>query len=512
MGDGTEHALNRRLRRADWRFLLPTPRPRRAMCRAGAALTDAVTSIAGEVVPVGSGNDCDLVVAENPDRATLAELREALHPEGACYTEWRLRLGGRARVERELRAAGFVDIRCYRPWPTERPVYWVPLGAGGAAGYVRSRRLLRGGRLRRLLASLLRRPLGVLRSDAASPICAVARRAERSTETDPAAWLRARWPEWGEAPPERLSILLVTGGPRSVSKVVLLAFAEPSPVPRMAVKAPRVDAAAEGVRREGDALASLALRDGGGVRGVPRVLFRRELDGVPVVGETALTGRPLEGLLSPRSLRAWSTTVADWLAALPPGSPRPAAHWRHTIADPALSRFFEEFGGVADRGLLRESERLVHTLGALRPVPEQRDFGPWNLLITARDELAVLDWESAEIEGLPALDLLYYLAYASFHVDRAHDVAGRVASYRRSLDPSSRTGAVRRACIARYCGAVGLDPAQLAPLRALLWMIHAPSDFRHAVADRGGAPSPDALARSLFLALWAEELRDLTRG
>jgi aminoglycoside phosphotransferase (APT) family kinase protein len=38
--------------------------------------------------------------------------------------------------------------------------------------------------------------------------------------------------------------------------------------------------------------------------------------------------------------------------------------------------------------------------------PEQRDFGPWNLLVTPAGQIAVLDWESAEVDGLPALDRL----------------------------------------------------------------------------------------------------------
>jgi aminoglycoside phosphotransferase (APT) family kinase protein len=123
--------------------------------------------------------------------------------------------------------------------------------------------------------------------------------------------------------------------------------------------------------------------------------------------------------------------------------------------------------------------------------------------------LGVLDWESAEPEGLPALDLLYFLAYASFAADRARDRDTRVASYRRSLDPGTRTGAVRRECLARYMAAQGLDPAQLRPLRALVWLMHTPSDFRHAAADAGGPPPSAALGRSLFLALWTEELRRL---
>lgn len=515
MADSAEQERNARLRRADWRFLLASPQPRRVFFRGGGVLGEAVASIAREVISDDPAHDCDVAVAEDPDARSLAELRDALGPRGVCYTEWRPRFGGARRVVRALQAAGFVDVTCYRPWPASaaQPVYWIPVGAPGAEGYVRERRRLRGGRVRRLLARVRQRGRDFSRGWFGSPICAIARygAAPTASEGEPAAWLREGWRQWElGAVPDRLSTLLVTGGPRSVSKVVLLAFAEPSSRPLIAIKAPRVAEAYGGVRREGEALASLAAHRPGGVPGVPRLLAEREVDGLPLVGETALVGRPLESLLTRRSLPAWSMKVTDWLAALVQQEVvHPAALWQRRIVEPVLSRFVELFGGVVDRGLLREGEGIVCAISALPTTPEQRDFGPWNLLVTPGGEIGVLDWESANAIGLPALDLLYYLAYASFHVDRAGARDARITSYRRSLDPSTQTGAVRRACLARYLDAAGVDPDQLAPLRALVWLIHAESDARHAAADAGGAPPREALARSLFLALWTEEIRDL---
>ena len=514
-----ERELNARLRRADWRFLLPAFRPRRAIARAAGALAEAVASIACEVVVASPDGACDLAVAENVDSGTLAMLHDALEPGGVCYTEWRGQWGGARRVARLLRAAGFAGVSCYRPWPAPPalPVYWMPYAAPGAAGFVRARQGAAGGRVRRLLADLLWRASGLADENGyASSICAVAGRPAGGPLPDahPAAWLREGWARWGLGPvPERLSTLLVTGGPRSVSKVVLLAFAEPSRTPLVAIKAPRVAAAAAGIRREAAALEAVARRRSGSVPGVPRLLFRREIDGVPFVGETALDGRPLEITLVRGTFRAWATKVTDWLAALAEAGPAlPATHWRAAIVEPTLAAFIAAFGGVVDRGLLREAEGMLRQLGDLPPVIEQRDFGPWNLLVTAEGELAVLDWESAAVEGLPLLDLLYFFAYASFNVDRAKTLERRIASYRRSLDPSSSTGSVRRECLARYLDALGLDPACLAPLRVLVWLIHAQSEFRHAAADAGGPPSADALGRSLSLALWVEEVRHVARG
>ena len=101
-----ERELNALLRRVDWRFLLPTPTPLRVLCHAGTRLTEAVAYIAEQVVTESQGEDCDLVVAEEPDTLRLAELRAALRPGGACYTEWRPRLGGREAAGRQRRVQG----------------------------------------------------------------------------------------------------------------------------------------------------------------------------------------------------------------------------------------------------------------------------------------------------------------------------------------------------------------------------------------------------------------------
>jgi hypothetical protein len=504
-----ESARNERLRLVDWRFLLASPHPRRVLCRTGGALAAALRDVAGQVVLEARAGECDLAVAVAPDAEALRELRSALEPGGACYTEWPSGAGDVRRVETALRAAGFERVTCYRRWPRSArlPAYWIPLDAPGAEAFVRAGARRRGGRVRRLVAELAGQGRAALRGRLGGSLHAIAT-AGPGSAPGPRQWLEAGWPAWSLGdPPDRLTLLLATGGPRSVSKVVLLAFAEPEVVPVVAIKAPRVPEAADGVRREADVLERVNSR---GARGVPRLLLRRESDGTPVIAETALAGRPLEGLINDRNLASWAARATDWLVGLGRGgSIRTAAHWRHAIVEPTLARFGQVFGEVADREMLQAGAAIVRRIGDLPSVPEQRDFGPWNVLVGPDGALAVLDWESGESDGLPALDLLYFLTYASFGADAARTRDQRVDSFRRSLDPRTPTGAVRRMSLERYAHALGLPPASLDPLRALVWLVHAESDARHAAADAGGAPSAEALRRSLFLALWTAEVGDL---
>ena len=49
MLEAVEREVNARLRRVEWRFLLPSPRPERVLCLAGPVLETEVESIAREM-------------------------------------------------------------------------------------------------------------------------------------------------------------------------------------------------------------------------------------------------------------------------------------------------------------------------------------------------------------------------------------------------------------------------------------------------------------------------------
>jgi hypothetical protein len=156
---------------------------------------------------------------------------------------------------------------------------------------------------------------------------------------------------------------------------------------------------------------------------------------------------------------------------------------------------------------------MLATIGPLPIVSEQRDFSPWNVLLDTRGALIALDWESAELDGLPALDLIYFLTYLAFTLNRIpiDETSPHLRrSYRRLLDPTTFTGSVYKACLAHYGKRLGLDPEQLRLLAVLAWLIHSRSDYRRYASDAGGMPDQAALRRSVFLSLWEEEMRTRT--
>jgi hypothetical protein len=522
--DLREEHRNRLLRRVDWRFLLPCPRARTTLCLAGGELAEALRLVSETVLATSApvAGACDLAVAVDPTPAQLHQAWSALVPGGACYTEWTsFGSGGPSTIGRRLESAGFRGVTCYTAWRMPpRCDLWLPLGSPGALRQFLGRPLPIRSLTRRLLTVAFRTAVAAdLRIGGLRPTCAVAVKPEMPRAsvtrggTDP--WfirtLRTKLPAWNlSQAPRRLTWTLLTGGHRSLSKVVGLVLAESSGRPRVAVKMTRVPEAVAGLAREAATLRAIESGRAGGLPGAPRVLFSEAtVDGL-AIGETAVVGTPIAALVRPGNFEEIAHDVTTWLIRLAAlGPPVPARSPWERVVEPALEEFERCFAPVLDPGMVRETRTLLRRIRELPVVCEHRDFAPWNVLRCSDGGVGVLDWESSELEGLPALDLLYMLAHLDFYLHDALRSGGCVESYRRALDPSTLTGRVGRECVARYCAEIGLDPGLILPLRVLVWILHSRSEYRRLVADRGGAPQPDTLRGSLFVRLWEV---DLERG
>ena len=512
-----EQSRNRLLRRVDWRFLLPSPRAARCVCFATGALADAVDLIADQAWQPGdvpSDAVCDLAVAAEPDADTLATAWRALQPDGWLYAEWHgpasaLPIGARKRLER----AGFEDVRFYVPLPDPAkasPAVWLPIASDGAVRHHVTHAVRpRGGLLRRATQHLQARLwLAHRHLRIGSPLAAIARRPSRTgtAARAPGFAFAADAPDHDEAS-GRLAWTLLTGGRRSVNKVLALGFSGTDEAPRLAVKINRVPDSADALLREARALETLHAQRAP-IRGVPRLLFCRSQGGTVMLGQTAVVGRPLARALRRDNALELALRATDWLTGLAlDTAPVPPSDWRDRIVDPVVSEFERSYGPVLDGVMLHDVLQAVDTLGSLPAVHEQRDFAPWNLLLTPDGELVVLDWESAQLCGLPLLDLIYFLTYAAFYLERAPARGRSRETYRATLDPGTFVGAIAARCVERYAARLALPPASVRPLRLLTWMVHARSEFRQFSIDAAGPPAPDLLRRGLFLALWEEEVR-----
>jgi len=479
-------------RSADWRWLLPNPRPR-AIGNFGASryLEAGIAALGGRsdaAAPAG----CDLAVASNPSLAVLRAMWEALAPGGVCFTEWTRPHPISADWQpRRLRAAGFSLRGWYWPWPPPRraaPRAWLPLDAPGAQHYALRARRSRAAPVVRL-AWRTARALGLL-----APVYAVA---QKPPVAQPAGL--ERYARHGSGI-ERCSTLLLTSGPRLSNPVVALLFAEPSAVPNVVVKLPRVQATMPALRAEAAALRRLPAD----LDGVPRLVDWDERDdGLAALSQTPVLGDPLWRRVDRQTYRALALQMTDWLVRLA-GRParRPRAAWWSRLVEPVLDDAAAIFGRLVEPGAIARTRACLERVVDLPLVFEQRDCWSGNVLLDRAGRLGVLDWESAEPCGLPLVDLLYFLADLGFVLEDAYRRGSVPAAYRASLDARTLTGAVRQECVERYARALGLSPLEQRALRLLVWLPHAVWDAH----QLGLSATPAALGRIRFLSLWQTEL------
>jgi glycosyltransferase involved in cell wall biosynthesis len=415
-----------------------------------------------------------------------------LLPDAELLAHWRLpRPGGARRARQQFEAAGYTDVRVYwaGPLPHRLPQFWLPVESPEAVEYLLASRGPQSltGRALRWFWRLVHRA-GLL-----APLYVVGRRAGASSTADVPV-------------PPSAELLLLTTGHRSINKAVGLAFERDAEKPTAAAKFARVPEAEPGLEREGQVLRRLS-EERPGLAGVPSLRGIGQRAGRLALVQDAVEGRSLLDVLVPENFEEMAMRVTrvlvdlatDEAAKKPPGGAK--------LPPRALDWFADSFGPAVDPGLLERARTALDGLGDVPPAPEHRDCSPWNILITPGGDPVLLDWESAEPEGLAGMDLVYFLANCAFVLDGAIESGRTRESYARLLDPATPYGRIGARAIEEYTAALGISTDDFRRLRLLCWIVHSRSDYRHLQLEAPAEPAPDALRSSIFLGLVEEELR-----
>ena len=277
----------------------------------------------------------------------------------------------------------------------------------------------------------------------------------------------------GYPAPPGFSYVVVTKGSEPGSKIVLLAFPSGDCVPRVAVKLPRSKVQNGSLEIEYENLRTVAPFATHRRIVAPSPLFRGAQDGWVWLAESVIHGVELGS--APESLVA---LVVDWLVHL----------GRSTLGVRSASPSADglpELLARAERHVTTDQEREVLDRAGDRlyrlysePLPrvfEQRDMGPWNVLLSRDGTIGVVDWESSCTGGFPAWDLFYFLAHCGF-MDRSTEPGERMESFKATFWGRSRFARVARAALRNYSRGLGLRDEWLGPLAAACWLHHAMSE------------------------------------
>jgi hypothetical protein len=489
-----EPQLNELLRRADWRFLLRGTGAPHVADMTGGRDSRAIELLAATGDP--PAGLADVAAIGFPTRLALRAALDAVRPGGEVVCLWRVpRPLAVSRAAGRLRRAGLRDVRVLwaGPVPHRAPQFWLSLDSPEALAH------LLDGRPARSAGQVVLRVLwrACARAGLLAPLCAIGRVPGEDPEPPPGA-IEAAFP--ASAGP-----LLLTGGQRSINKVVGLPFAPGGGEPQAVAKFSRVEAADEALEREAAALRALE-RDRPGVSGVPRLLATGKRAGRSSLVESAVHGAPLIAALSPASFAELSTRVGEWLVGLAGGERRAREEWWPRLVGESLAHFERNFGEVVPADSLAVLRSLLGDIGEVPEACEHRDCSPWNVVLDERGAPGLLDWESAEAHGLPGLDLAYFLANCAFVLDGALESGRTRESYERLLDPTTPYGAVAAERVTGYCDRLGLTGEDFARLRLLAWVVHSASDHTHLKMAAAGPPSHEALRGATFLGLVEAEL------
>ena len=519
--DATQPELLAHARRLDWRFLLGSHRLGRVayLGKVDTPLLEALEAFADEVArpAAGASGSYDLVVLRNPDGALLDGAHRLVRPGGSIYLEldrsvlWGLaRLWRPRRIRRILSGLGFEAIQLNWHQPDfRRCVQIFPLGAPDIVRRALGERTLKTTLRARAWRDRLLLRLGLLPALARSVSIVATRTGAPGARTDAIEDMVARLVQPEELRRRRLAdgahTLLITPRFRTSRHVVALLFPEGESTPTLVAKVPRLVADNGGVANEALILAEFDAR-GAPEIGVPRVAAFGDVGDRAVLVQTPVIGSPMTPALIRTDPRRHVEAMLSWLGEVEraTGAGDGFAAWQTLIALP-----LEAFAASSPRD--GEERRLVaRTLELTAPIAEgglrvgiqHGDLSHPNLMALDGGGVGVVDWELAELHGLPLQDAAYFLAYAAFSLARARGVAEELAAFDEAF-VAPRGWAARD--LGAFARRTGIPTRLVTPLFVAGWARSAARTRDR--LEPGSAGDPSAwLRESRYYVLWRHAL------
>jgi hypothetical protein len=263
-------------------------------------------------------------------------------------------------------------------------------------------------------------------------------------------------------------------GPYRTQKVLVALFGPGTVSPDLIVKLTRHPSVNARLQVELDGLRRLAGVGPTIAERVPAVRFAGHHAGLLAVGETALDGARF---MAPEPERhPLAADAIDWLTELAVGtvervSPEAAAA--------ALDHLVEIYTGLEGPGrdlrdrLRAEVDRIRAHPDPFPLVIQHGDPGTWNLLALPGERAGFLDWENAEMRGMPLWDVFYLLRSLAVSGRPRRPLERRLGHVRRTLLDDSAFSPCVVDAVTRYCARVGVARDLIEPLYHLGWMYQA---------------------------------------
>ncbi|RIK43636.1 MAG: hypothetical protein DCC55_05190 [Chloroflexi bacterium] len=263
----------------------------------------------------------------------------------------------------------------------------------------------------------------------------------------------------------------------------------PSAPPTYIVKMVRDPVFNPRLENEHQALSLLKQRGIGDRETLPQVVFFGHHAGLAIVGETVITGAPFHQHTQATADCPYLHAALEWLTDLGAATANPNATTPGEAAS-ILDRLFTRFMQIY-RLTAEQQTFLAAQLDALRtsraPLPlvfQHGDPGPWNVMVTESGRVAFLDWEAAEVEGLPLWDLFYFLRSYCIGAARTLGIRDPLAGFTYQFLGETPLSHLINTAIRCYCTRIGLSSQLVEPLFYTCWMHRALKEATRLTPDK----------------------------
>jgi len=258
-------------------------------------------------------------------------------------------------------------------------------------------------------------------------------------------------------------------------KVIFLMMDPATGTPEYIVKMTRDPAMNPRLENEHRALVLLREKGIEDRETLPQVSFFGHHNGLAILGETAIEGRPFRQETDATASCPHFRAATDWLIHLSATTKSPMDGAAEQVAARLmvlLGRFEEIYRLTPGQHafLADQIGKISRSSTAFPLVFQHGDPGTWNLVVTPNGRVAFLDWEAAEPEGIPLWDLFYFLRSYSVGAARARGTRDRLKGFAQQFLAESPLSLRVVEATRRYCQQIGLSGHLVEPLFYTCWM------------------------------------------
>jgi hypothetical protein len=228
---------------------------------------------------------------------------------------------------------------------------------------------------------------------------------------------------------------------------------------------------------------------------MPRLVALDTVQGFAVLVQTAVPGRPLNIRSTRRRGAVLASQVAGW-ASHAPVTGVSDRHWFEDRVSGPLRALAADLPGCA--ALVERTLEVAAPLdrAGLPVVLEHGDLREGNVL-TRRSDIAVVDWETARVDGLPGADLAVFCSYVAMARRGAREPAAAAAAVRSTY----AAGGAGRRLVSRELNARGVPVELTDAVLAVSSATYAATLVRR-LRGSGIASADVATAAAVEVAMW----------